>query len=187
MKSGLSAPVDGFRKLLVVFEALGSEDVLVGVPQAENHRDTQIGEEPINNAALAYIHNFGAPEARIPARPFMEPGIADAKKEIVECFRKAGVAALNGDKGAKDRALKQAGLRAQRAIQRRIREGIPPPLSDKYLRIRDRKLLARARRQKGMTPELYAAIREAQLGSRTPLYDTGQLLKSITYVIRWRR
>jgi len=181
MKSGLTVTKDLFKHTMQSFGALGKTDVLVGVP-AEDAERKELGA--INNAALAYIHNFGAPESHIPARPFMYTGIKNAQAKIITEFKKVGQAAFDANEAGVQKGLNAAGLAASTAIQNVISAGIAPPLSDRYLRERDRKLLARARAQKGMIPELYGAIREAQLEGRTPLVDTGQLLKAITYVVR---
>ena len=148
--------------------ALSRRRVLVGVPAANNQRtDGKIG-----NAALAYIHNYGAPEANIPARPFMEPGIEDAQPAIKTAFEYATRAALQGNVEKVDANLDIAGTKAVNAIHARIQAGIPPPLKPATV-------AARRRRSKGS-----AYRRKATSASdTTPLIDTGELLKSITYVV----
>ena len=69
--SGVFKVVDNLRKLTQGIEVLTTMQVMVGVPDDKSGRR----EGEINNAELAYIHDKGAPEANIPARPFMEPGI----------------------------------------------------------------------------------------------------------------
>ena len=147
---------------------LSRRRVLVGVPAANNQRD----DGGIGNAALAYIHNFGAPEANIPARPFMEPGIAAAQPAITTAFDYAIRAALKGDSTKVNANLVIAGTKAVSAIHQVIQAGIPPPLKPATV-------AARRRRSKGSTYRRKASV----ASDTTPLIDTGELLKSITYVV----
>lgn len=141
--------------------AIALTQVMVGVPAEKDSRE---GGQPINNAALAYIHTNGAPEAGIPARPWLEPGIRDIQPEIVR--RQEGVLklALDGRPDAVDRAQNALGLRAVSSVKARLKAGPHVPLKESTLA---------ARRRRGRT------------GTK-PLIDTGQLLNANTYVIRGR-
>jgi hypothetical protein len=152
----------------VALRALSRRRVLVGVPAANNSRpDGQIG-----NAALAYIHSFGAPEANIPPRPFMEPGITAAQPAINTAFQYAAKAALNGDMQKCDANLDIAGIKAANSIHAVIQAGIPPPLKPATV-------AARRRRSAGSSYRRQASV----ASDTTPLIDTGELLKSLTYVV----
>jgi phage gpG-like protein len=154
---------DATAQVAAGMNLLGSQEVLVGVPASAAPRDSsQAKGSPITNAALAYIHNYGSPAMNIPARPFMEPGIESAKREISEGFQKAGVAALEGKADQMMKSLHALGIKVVSAIRNKINSDIPPPLG--------RATLA-ARRRRGRT------------GTKT-LVDTGQLRNSITYVVR---
>jgi hypothetical protein len=187
-KAGVTVTQDRMAQFQKGLKILAGMDVLVGVPEDKAARRPAEDDEdapPINNAALAYIHDRGAPEVNLPARPFMAPGIKAAQPRIAASFRLAAERALAGASPSSLVAnLTAAGLAAQSAIRAVINAGPPPPLSPNYLRARDRKKLAQLRRQKGMTPELYRAAREALLADRKPLVDTGQLRNSINFVIR---
>lgn len=155
----VTVPIDRLDDLMKQIKSLTQSRVLVGVPAGETDRQ---GGEPITNAALAYIHDNGAPEVNIPARQFMAPGIAAAEDRITTALKTGARGALLGDKDAADIAFNKAGLIAQSSIRSKINEGVPPPLAPSTLA---------DRRRRGRTGE-------------KPLIDTGQLRNSITYVVR---
>lgn len=159
MKNAARLLINKLPNLKANFAKLTANDVLVGVPAETTGRKD---DDPISNATIAYLMDKGSPANNIPARPFMEPGIADAKDKIVGFFKTAAKKALDKDDGAIERGLDKAGLAAQASIRNKINSGIPPALSDKTLA---------ARRKRGRTGEV-------------PLVDTGQLRNSINYVIR---
>jgi hypothetical protein len=150
---------------------LTSRQLLVGVPQ---ERDPRPGE-PIGNASLAYIHNYGSPAVGIPARPFMEPGIEQARPEINQYLREAAIAALDGDIAGIDRSLARAGMTAVDSIRGVIQAGIPPPLSPRTVARRRNRRSGSSYRRRAQTP-----------ADVVPLIDTGSMLAAITYVIRNR-
>jgi hypothetical protein len=148
---------------------LSRKRLLVGIPQ---ERDPRRGE-PIGNASLGYIHEFGSPARNIPARPFLVPGVESALPEIQQYLGEAARAALAGEEGGIDAGLTKAGLAAVNAVRLRIQAGIPPPLQPATVaRRRQRTAGSRYRRQAETAADV------------TPLIDTGQLLASITYVLR---
>jgi hypothetical protein len=149
-----------------------SEQPHLGSGVEPNKRQTIAGTE-INNATLAYIHTHGVPELNIPARPFLEPGVAANRPRIEQRLRDAAAAGLAGNLDAVDRNLDAIGLETQAAVRLVITEGIPPPLARSTID-------ARRRRSKGSK---YRRKAKSQLET-TPLYDTGQLLHSISYVKR---
>ena len=159
MKPGLQTLVDNVARFTAGIERLASTRVMVGVPAEKGSR--QDGE-PINNAALAYVHENGAPEAGIPARPFLKPGIADKQTEIAAALEKTGRAAMDGKPEVVDRGFNIVGLIGQNAVRAKINDGPFTPLAEATLA---------ARRARGRT------------GTK-PLIDTGQLRNSLTYVIR---
>lgn len=158
MKPGLTITKDNLKKVAASIDALAGQRVMVGVPDINAGRKAP----PISNAAIAYIQDNGAPEANIPPRPFMEPGIIEARDDIERRLRQAADAGLEGDRTKLDRGLHAAGLTAASSIKRKITDGPFQPLSERTLA---------ARRARGVT--------------RTkPLIDTGQLRAAISYVIR---
>jgi hypothetical protein len=158
---------DNTAEVMKAIELLANTRVMVGVPAEEALRQPEPGEKstPINNAALAYIHENGAPEAKIPPRPFLKPAVAGMSDEIASRLNTIADAALNGRPEAVSKGFHALGLRAQAAVRNKINEGVPPPLSP---------VTIKRRLAKGRT------------GTK-PLIDTGQLRNAITYVIRMVR
>lgn len=165
---------------------LADVEVLVGVPEETTDVRNEDGVEFITNAALALIHDQGAPEAHIPARPFMRPGVEAVEDKLQKQLRRSMTVAFNTrDPLAVEASMHEIGLTAQVSIQRTIQQGIPPPLADATLR-------ARARKRKGrIGPGLELLSRSKgnapSMDFVTPLIDTGDMLKSITYAIRSRK
>lgn len=186
----IRAPKDGtsLEQLADALHLLADVEVLVGVPEeTTDHRDEPDDDDnPITNAALAAIHNEGAPEVNIPARPFMQPGIFKVRDNLAKKLRRVATVALKTRDPFKiEAAMHEIGLTAQLSIQNTLREGVPPPLADSTLRERARKRKGRIgpglellSRSKGNAPGV-AFVK--------PLIDTGDLLKSISYVIRSRK
>ena len=157
MKSGVTVTKDKTRDLFKAISELTKRDVLVGVPEDAPDRRG----EGISNAALAYIHNFGAPAANIPARPFLYEGIDDAQGKIASQLGKGGKAALDGDSAGVNKALNSVGLVAQNAVRARINEGDFAPLA----------------------PSTIAARKRMGDDDPKPLVVSGQLRNAITYVV----
>lgn len=186
--TGVQVTKQNFEKIIETTRMILDVEILVGVPRDTADRPPELKEQDgdaINNAVLAYIHDQGAPEARIPQREFMRPGIEDVRDEIT---RKLGIVmklAMRGEAMRAEMAMVQVGLVAQSGIRNRIDAGIPPPLAEYTLR----KRVARKRGHKGAMTELNR--REAGLLPSTqfakPLIDSGEMRKSITYVLRSRR
>lgn len=180
--TGVQVTKKNLQDVIASVRALAASEVLVGVPEEKTERDDGV---PLTNAALAYIHDNGAPEAHIPARPFMVPGIKRAEAEIEKRLSMALKAAMRGNMVAAEGQMMAAGLAAQLGIQKTINDGIPPPLAIATLKKRAAKGRKGAqyelkRRAKGLDP-----IAGMQLAK--PLVDTGELRKSITFVIRSRK
>lgn len=162
----LTVTKDRFAKVLAAIRQIDGDRVLVGVPADKALRDPDAGEPtaPINNAAIAYIMEYGAPEANIPARPSIHPGIITVKDEIGRRFKKTAQAALDGKPFDVSRTLNQVGLVAQAAIREKITDGPFVPLAPMTLS---------RRKAKGRTGE-------------KPLIDTGQFRNSINYVVKMK-
>lgn len=141
---------------------LKSEDVLVGIPQ-KNASRKELGEK-INNAELLFIHTNGSPKQNIPPRPVIEPAINNkqTKLTIMEHFKIAVVAALEGNEQVFHNELAIAGMIAQNAA----RDWFTNPAN-------------------GWAPNTPATIKAK--GSSRPLIDTGEMRKSIIYVVRRKK
>lgn len=177
---------------------LADVEVLVGFPEDTTDRQVETGKTDakgkpilsnvtsnITNAQLAYIHDNGAPEANIPARPFMIPAITENEDKIAAGLSKALRAVVSGGAGPLqvEQYMHQVGFIAKLAIQNKINEGIPPPLADSTLRMKA------AKDKKGAGIELLSRSmgHAPSMDFVKPLIDTGQLRNAANYVIRSRK
>ena len=195
MASALTVVLDKVDKTVAGIVGLAGTRVMVGVPAEKALRkpDERVRGQPINNAALAYIHENGAPEAKIPPRPFLLPGVKIVQPEIEKGLRAAAEHAFDGKPDASERDFHRVGLRAQAAVRRKIQSGPFLPLAPATILAR----IARGRR--GQVSSYLQAKRErgeivssdihVEFSGMRPLIDTGALRNSINYVVRkvsWR-
>jgi phage gpG-like protein len=166
MKVSVKKVTDNVPKFLKAQKEMRSNQVLVGIPSAKAPRTPdekeKVKEQPINNAALGYIHNYGMPAQNIPARPFMEPGIKDAKGPISNYMGAAAAAALKGNAEGLKKNLIAAGIVAATEIKKKINTG-------PFVALKPATIAARKRR--------------GRTGTK-PLIDTAQLRNAITFVVR---
>lgn len=134
--------------------------VLIGIPQDDAERKE---DDPINNAALLAINEFGSPLNNIPPRPVMAIGIRNAQDAIAEQFKLAAQGALTKGVAALSVAYNRAGIIASNSVKKAInaQEGFPGP------------------------SEATLAAREAAgfKGTKS-LIVTGQMRNAITYVVK---
>ncbi len=183
MPKNLRMTGDRLSVLRDKIKELASKEVLVGFPEGPPRGD----DTPLTNAALAYIHDNGAPEQNIPARPFMVPGIAAVQDQIADTLT-AGARRLVvvGDRALSiDKELTRVGLMAVTSIRRTVTAGVPPPLADVTLRDRLRRHKGRAGEK--LELESRAMGNAPSTDFAKPLIDTGQLYRAVDYVIRERK
>ena len=118
------------------------------------------GKLPYSQALALYIHTFGSPLYQVPPRPIIEPAIEDKTnhKMIDAELKLAAKAALEGKKTEMKNHLRRAGMIAQNVV----RAWFTNPKNN-------------------WAPNAPSTI--ARKGSDKPLIDTGDLRKSITYVV----
>lgn len=145
-------------KVLENIRSVPQKKLLVGIPAEENARGEEIG-----NASLGFIHEYGSPARNIPPRPFLVPGVRDAEPQAVAMLAMPTADALTQGYGALEKGLDRAGLVCQAAVKKRIvaQEGFAP-----------------------LSPRTIAARQRKGYKGTKALIRTGQLLNSITYVIR---
>lgn len=154
MKNGVVTVFDKSDAMAKAVNALHKNSVFAGIPQDKAGRSG----DGMNNATLGYIHNYGSPVRNIPAREFLGSGIKKAQDNIVLAFKEAAKVALDGNAGAVNKSLNKAGIFAVNGIRGMFTANEWEPLSPATL---------------------------AKKGNKTnPLIDTGQLRKSISYVVR---
>jgi len=157
---GLRVTKDLSANLLTALKGIGNRQVLVGIPKSKDARTGEV----IGNAYLGAIHEYGSPARNIPARPFLNPGVKDAEKDTVKILRAGAVRALTEmSAGVIDQTLNRVGLNAQATVKKRITGQIGfAPLSESTIKARER---------------------TGKKGTKA-LIRTGDLLNSITYVVR---
>lgn len=179
----------GFSTIVGKLQALTKKEVLVGIPQERSKRPGD--GDMVNNAELLYLHTHGvrssamrtemqpsiksgmkysaahslyvqthgSPAYSIPPRPVLQPAIKNSRTVIGKQIAGAYRAAMHGDMTGAERGLELAGTVAQNAA----RAWFDNP--------------------KNKWPPNSAQTIKAK-GSDSPLIDTGEMRKSITYVIR---
>lgn len=201
---------DRVNEILDAVEKAAKTELLVGIPEANADRENPKGSN-INNAALAYIHNYGSERAGIPPRPFMEPGLERVQEELANLMEKGLKGALDGSLRRWETYMRKAGDEAVLSIKNMILEGIPPPLKAKSVAGRRAARKPRTGLLEGIirpAEEFYKSLysqgwteqelfesrweprgntyEQTQTGRMlaVPLVNTGQMLNAITYVLR---
>lgn len=172
-----------------IISATGKQ-VLVGIPEEKTGRDDPPDKPPITNAALGYIHENGAPEANIPARPWLVPGVIKSNPQTIPRLERAYGAALDGKPEEMNRQLEAAAQTAETVVKQTLEAGEGwPPLSPVTIRMRRysrRTQSMRAGEQQYL--DLIAggsSPAEAQEAANIrPLINTAQLRNAITSVVR---
>lgn len=152
---------DELANVLKNIEGMGKRHVVIGVPADKTPRKG----EPIGNAQLAYIHENGSPVRNIPPRPFLKPGVKASRQDCLRVLRQGAKAGFR-DPAAIEKALNSAGLLAQASVKNRIvsQEGF-----------------------QALKPATIAVRKRKGAKGEKALIRTGQLLNSITYVVRDRK
>lgn len=176
----------GLKLMADAVKAIRVLDVLVGIPQEKDSRPGMI-----SNSELAFIHTHGArtgamskdmdksmskgvsyakahdlyvkskgsPLHRIPPRPIIEPAFDDSKEQIAEMLKWPMQKALDGDKQGAIESLEKVGMQGQNIV----RAWFNNPKNNW---------------------EANSPLTVKLKGSSNPLIDSGELRKSITYVVR---
>jgi hypothetical protein len=124
------------------FEGLVAQ---IGFPQGQHYPDGT------NVAFVASIHEFGAPGANIPARPFMRPTVNAKKDTWINTVKKGIPKVVTGQATAFD-VLDLVGIQGAADVQETISKVTSPPLRPMTI---------------------------ARKGSAKPLIDTGQMFASV--------
>lgn len=169
MKAGITVKQDNLKSALARIKTLTANEVLVGVPSDHSYRDPEPGDpedagRPLNNAEIGYLMENGAPEANIPERPHLVPGVRSVDREVAARYKAGSKAVLDGRAPNLDSTHTAVGLIAENAVKAKITDGPFTPLAESTLA---------ERRRRGRT------------GDR-PLIDTGQYRRAQTHVVRKR-
>lgn len=183
---------DGVRRLV-------KQELLVGVPDSTAERQPEPGEKgtPPSNAVIGYTQEFGDDDLRIPPRPFLVPGVENAKPEIVAALKIAGAAIITGsDLNAVEKGFNRAGLAAVASVKDKMMSGPFAPLSPRTIEARATRRNPETGKLKGDKPSREArqflklqgeGVPDDVLhgaGLAQPLLDTRSLFKGISYVVR---
>lgn len=162
MQAKVKVTRDGLNKLLSRVEALTRSEVLVGIPAGPPRDDALAQGITVTNAEIGYLNEFGSPAMNIPARPFLIPGVTDARDKVAAALLAGARAALSDNPGPADASLMRAGIVAQTSVQLRITEGPFVPLA----------------------PATIAKRREQGHAGTKPLLMSGMLRRSVQFVVR---
>lgn len=156
-------------------DLLTGTDVLVGIPDDAGQREE---DGPVGNAVIGYVHEYGSPDQNIPPRPFLVPGIAAVQDGVAAELRVGAQAALRGNAAGVTAAQTRIGLLAVKAVQTRFLDNDWPALAPATLAARRRALAKKKgqRKPRKGTPH----------PRPNPLFDTAQLQRAVTYVLRGR-
>lgn len=152
---------DFYNRIQKTLKYVKDREVLVGIPQKTASRETTKDSKgsSVTNAELLYIHTNGSPINNIPPRPVIGPAIKNDAQRLNKMFEKATDYLLQAEYDKADRQLETIGIRAQNICRKWF---VNP--------------------NNGWAPNSPATI--AAKGSDKPLIDTGELRKSITYVVK---
>jgi len=186
MASPVKISKDNTRGFMAALAALAENRVYAGVPATTAGRKEE--GTPLNNAELMFIHENGAPEANIPARPVVNPAIEHAQPELTAALAATAKSAFDKGPDGVMKGFDAVGLIAQNAMRARITTGPFAPLSPKTIAQRAAKRGTKRRKSETKYLELVKggmAPSEAQAAAGIkPLIDTGQLRRALTYVVR---
>lgn len=121
-------------------------------------------DSDLTNAEIGAVHEFGAPDAGIPARPWLKPAIAKNADAYQKFLGRVAQEALQG--GSIEKGLAQIGAKAAADVKQYIATGQPP--QDLAPATLARKL---------------AKTRKGSKGTPKALIDTAQMLNSITFKV----
>lgn len=161
MKIEVEETWDGMKQMLDGFKFIEGSAVYVGIPQKNSSREDN--SEGITNAELLFIHTNGSPINNVPARPVVEPAIEDDQERLTRMLTQSYLLAFSGRIQDALLQLQKTGMRAQNIARNWFvnpKNGWPPN-----------------------SPGVQAAKRKKGSTNPRPLIDTGELRKSITYVV----
>jgi hypothetical protein len=175
----LTVEQDNLPALRTRLAGLLGAKVCVGIPEENTARKG----EPINNAQLLYIHTNGSEVNNIPPRPVIEPAILDAKEQIVDTLEKAADAQLEGETSNCNRLMALAGQQGANAAKRWFTNPSNGWARNKLATIARKLSKLRGKAKTDAMQVLTDAGETGDVSSiDTPLIDTGEMRRAITYV-----
>lgn len=144
-------------------KAFQDKETLVGIPEQKGQRKDG---DPINNAALLFINEFGSPANNIPGRHPMRTGIRNAQDAIANQFKVCAKQVLNKGALALDIYYERAGIIAANSVKKAIND--------------------QEDMQEPANSTIAARKRDGFAGTKA-LIVTVQMRNAITHVVRSRR
>jgi hypothetical protein len=174
MSSNVTSTGNGLLDILQAVGELSKMDVLVGIPHGEARTDS----DGLTNAQIGYLQENGSPAMNIPDRAFLVPGVEEVQDEVGDKLVKAVDAAFAGNSQKMMKLLESAGMVAMNSVRAYFVNGEFAPLSLATIR-------ARARRGRKGAKKYLKQLESgpAETDLVRPLIETGQLRKSVTYII----
>lgn len=173
---------DNSKALIELLEQVKELEVYVGIPEEKSSRK---GEE-ITNAELCYIHTNGSELVGIPARPIIEPAIeaTENKEAIATELKKAATAVLKNNRTEARQHLEKAGMIGQNAARAWFTDPRNnwPENSIATAKAKLSKLSDKEQKNLQALIDAGASITDKSISK--PLIDTGELRKSIIYVVK---
>jgi len=153
--------VDRVEEIKKRIDSFKNDKVLVGIPSDDSGR--RDADEPINNAGLLFLNEFGSPGQNIPARPVMQIGIKAVQAQIADEFKKALQSIFSVGSKATSNYYNRIGTIASNSVKRTINDqiGIDPPAESTI----------KTRESRGFN-------------GKKALVVTGQMRNAITYVVK---
>src|SRR5208337_851824 len=151
--------------------ALSKRRLLLGVVKNDSSKS-------LDNNALGFLFEFGSPETRLPARPFLYPTLRANTSYIASAFMTAMQYALTGNTAEVDRTLSALGMTLTERLRAYILAGISPPLSKSTLR---KWIIERIPGKR--VKYLKNTGKQRKDYGNTPLVVTGEFLQSLGYIL----
>jgi phage gpG-like protein len=147
----------GAREMVARIKALSASkaSVRVGILSDAPKKEREGATGKLSLLEVAAVHEFGAPAAGIPQRSFIRATIDERADDIARLERALLAKVVSGEIALKS-ALDAVGAKVAGWIQQRIAAGIEPALSPATV---------------------------AKKKSSTPLVDTGQLRRAVTWLV----
>lgn len=163
----------GLQRLVVALKDLDGIQGKVGWFESAHYPDGP----PV--AYVATIHEFGAPAAGIPPRPFMRPAVAEFGASWIALMAQGTKAVLTGAYTA-SQVLEMVTLKAAGDVAKKIQAVTDPPLSQTTLIARHTGAF-KGGKDVGAAADLLSQGPQNLRGVPTkPLVWTGQLIQSVT-------
>lgn len=165
-------------ELLKRIKEIQRTEILVGIPESKAARP----EGEMNNPTLLYIHTKGSPLHNLPARPVVEPALEDEMNvaRITDDLRKVVDLVFANKFGQARKQMKATGKDAANMI----RMWFVDPKNNWEPNTRATVLRKLKKLGKKKRTQMIAEYDAGNDRIDKPLIDTGELRKSITYVVK---